>query len=239
MISLSLLIGACLWAVFAGHVLAAETTQQQPRNAGTGFFVSAEGHFISANHAIGSCRHPAVLTPEGLLPAAHISASKEKDVALIKTDRRPSSFGRFAANPMSASQHPLTVVRYRHDGGLGSRNTTAARFFSSIPSRDGAFAVETKQAIASGNSGAPIVSRDGAIVGMLVARAAQRPRIGIATDAFTLSEFLSHVGVEVETISENEDNPSAINTARAHLFTFPVVCAASKTDAGTRPAPEQ
>ena len=213
--SLSLLVGVSLSAAFAGHVVAAEPqppAPQHPRNAGTGFFVSAVGHFISANHAIGSCRHPAVLTPEGLLPSAHVSASKVKDIALIKTDLRPKSFGRFALNPIRAVQHPLMVVRYRHDDGLGSRNTTAAQFIGSIPSRHGAFALETSNAIAGGNSGAPVLGRDGAIVGMLVARAPQEPRIGIATDATTLSAFLSQAGVAVATISGTDDHPSS-NTA--------------------------
>ncbi len=195
-----------------------------PNNRGTGFFVSGEGHFVTADHVIGGCATNAVLTPSGVIPADLVARSKDKDVAVIKARRVPAVYGLFSADPIRAFRRPLTVTRFLINGGLASGNTTTARFLGKTTAAGGRFAIRTKGKIAGGNSGAPVFDAQGAIVGMLVARAEKDRHVGVAVDVFSIAEFLSQSGVRVETSAGGGANPLAGGATVTRTFTFPVLC---------------
>lgn len=203
-------------------------TTSLPNNRGTGFFVSGEGHFITANHVIGGCSTNAVLTPGGAMPTDLVARSKEMDLALIKTRSKPVSHGRFSVDPAQALRRTLSVTGYLTKGGLGSGSTTTGRFLGRTSARGGRFAIKAKDAIAGGNSGSPVVDYRGGIVGMLVARGQKDRRIGIAVDVFAITEFLSQSAVKIKTVPGGEHNPLAGGATSARAYTFPVLCLTPK-----------
>ncbi len=203
-------------------------TTSLPNNRGTGFFVTGEGHFITANHVIGGCSTNAVLTPGGAMPAELVSRSKEMDLALIKTRSKPVFHGRFNVDPAQAFRRTLSVTGYLTKGGLGSGSTTTGRFLGRTSARGGRFAIKAKDAIAGGNSGSPVVDYRGGIVGMLVARGQKDRRVGIAVDVFTITEFLSQSAIKIETVAGGEYNPLASGATVTRTYTFPVLCLAPK-----------
>lgn len=192
------------------------------KNLGTGFFVSGDGHFVTAGHVTGGCGTLGVSTPDGVMAADLVARSEDDDVAVIKTRRPSDVHGRFGADPARAFRRALTITRFLHEGGLGSGSTTTARFIGKTSARGGRFAIRARDTIAGGNSGAPVVDDGGGVVGMVVARARKDPRIGIAVDAFTITEFLSQSGVTIETIGSAA--PPAGGAAVARAYTFPMVC---------------
>ncbi len=59
---------------------------------------------------------------------------------------------------------------------------------------------------------------------MVVARAKKDPRVGIAVDVFTITEFLSQSDIMIETVAGGEYNTLAGGASFARTYTFPVVC---------------
>jgi len=75
-IASTLLAGLCL------------TAGRAAANA-TGFFVSAEGHFVSAYHVLNNCPFAGIHTPNGVLIGDLVAGSEEDDLAVVKTNQRP------------------------------------------------------------------------------------------------------------------------------------------------------
>lgn len=227
-------------AISAKHVTAdtesnAAAMMPLPRNRGTGFFIDAEGNFLTANHVIGGCKTNSVLTPDGIIAADLVARSQQHDVAVIRTRNKPVFFGRFSANPAQEIRHPLTVRRFLTTGGLASASTTTGRFLGKTPVPNGHFALKTKDTIVGGNSGSPVIDDRGGIVGMLVARASKDRRVAIAVDAFTITAFLSRQGIKVETIAAGEYAPVARSVTDPREYTFAVLCITPKKNRELNP----
>lgn len=206
-----------------------------PDNRGTGFFISGEGHFVTANHVIGGCNTNAVLTPGDVMPADLVARSKEKDLAVIKTRSRPAVHGRFSTDPTQAFRRALSVTRFLTKGGLGSGSTTTGRFLGRTSAHGGRFAIKVKDTIAGGNSGSPVIDYRGGIVGMLVARGQKDRRIGIAVDVFAITEFLSQSAIKIDTVPGGEYNPLAGGATLTRTYTFPVLCLMPKQQKASNP----
>lgn len=227
-LALGLMLRAEAWlpADVAGGVaaIAARASRAVPFNAGSGFFVNAEGDFVSAHHVIGGCRRPAVETPWGLWPARPVAASATQDIAVVRTDRRPPAHAVFARYPARLGAGSLWIARFASCGGLASRDIVAAEVLAIPRTWQGVLVFESTAAIGPGNSGSPVVDAQGAIAGMLVARAAAHAGTGMAVDGQTLKGFLIGAGVAFETVPESLPLPDGIAGAVAAQAAFPVVC---------------
>lgn len=209
-----------------------------PGNAGTGFFISARGDFVTAHHVIGGCASPALKTPDGLLEARPVTGSTTEDLSLIRTLKPPRVYARFAADPRQALINPVTIIRYRGGQGLASFDTTPAVFRGRYQNRDGGLVFEAAEPIEGGNSGSPVVARNGGVVGLILARAKEAPRITIATSAFNIAQFVAGAGVEIETITDQTTRPRAgrgVPMPGPTDFTFPVICLDKKRTATAGP----
>ncbi len=203
---------------------ATAATAAFPFNTGTGFFVSADGHFVSAFHVLGDCPRPAVETPDGILTGNVVASSRADDLAVIKTDARPRDYARFPAYPAVPVWDPVTIARFRGCGGLASFALSGG-FAASLAGRwPGVIAVQAAQPIQGGNSGSPVIDRNGAIVGMVVARLVQTTSTGIAVDVGAITRLLAEAGVPYEwTPSLLFLLPESYG-AGAHRYTFPALC---------------
>ncbi len=204
--------------------LAIPTAQAVPFNAGTGFFVNADGDFISANHVIGRCRRPAIETPSGLWPARPVAASAQQDIAVVRSEVKPAAHAVFADYASRLAPGSLWIARFHACGGLASRDIVEATPIPLPRSWAGFTAFATAVPIEDGNSGSPVVDAQGVTIGMLVARAATRAGTGLAIDDQTLKGFLLGAGVRFETAPESLPLPDGIAGAVAAQYAFPVVC---------------
>jgi len=124
--------------------------------------------------------------------------------------------------PARALENPVLIVRYRGRGGLPSRDIAIADYLGPDPLHRGDIRFQATETIEGGNSGSPLISQHGAVLGVLVARDAVRSYIGVAVDVFTLSRFLHDAGVEFET--EAAVNCIGGDPEKTGRFTFPVTC---------------
>lgn len=208
--------------------------------AAAGFFVSAEGDFLSADHVVRRCPAPYVDTMSGRLPLERIASSERLDVALLRAKYRPATFARFPMRPSQSLRGPLTMVR--RSGGVGKLRVVKARFAGYAEELGDKLVVRAEQQIIVGDSGSPLVDAGGSLVGMMVAKIADRGAIGIAVDTFTLVDFLAGAGVAIETVEPASKVDKISPEDVAIKFTFRVGCLANLEDAtkaGARQTPDE
>lgn len=195
-----------------------------PFNGGTGFFVSADGTFIAPYHVIGDCPHPALQTPDGLVVGRVLAASAILDIAVARGSVRSPSHAVFSEVRRSFLAQQLTVVRFRGCGGLSSRTAIDAASLPLLHRGPNMLALLAESPIQGGNSGSPVLDQNGAVVGMVTARAAAEARTGFAVDGETLTGFLIGAGIDVDVETNRPPVGDGLAGAIAAQYTFPVVC---------------
>lgn len=206
--------------------------------AASGFFVSADGDFLSADHAVRKCPAPYVETEKGRLPLERVASSRKLDVSLLRAKRGNPAFAYFPMRPSVSLRGPLTMVRRR--SGADKLRVVHARFAGYAENLGDKLVVRAERPIIVGDSGSPLVDADGALVGMMVAKAVKEDRIGIAVDTFTLVDFLAEAGVSIETVdpaTRPNGSKRASPEAIAGRFTYAVGCLAALEDAAQLRSP--
>lgn len=204
------------------HV-AADLATAYPFNSGTGFFVSREGHFVSAHHVIGTCRYPAVQTPDGVFVGRVLVTSAADDVTVIKTEYHPDDAASF---PVRASHawEPVTMARMRGCGGPASRDLAHGLAAPIGGAAAGQIVIRSEEPILGGNSGSPVIDATGALAGMLIARTQSETRTGIAVRSDRIAALMQSVGVEPRTGSAGLPLSAEYYGLRTAAYTFAVLC---------------
>jgi S1-C subfamily serine protease len=188
-----------------------------------GFFVNADGDFVSAYHLIGECAEPAVETSEMRLPAVRIAASATEDLVLIRTRGAPRGvFARFPASVGQSLAEPLRMVRRSGDGD--EVRTVEASFLGRAEQLGGKMVFQTERSIRGGDSGSPIVDGLARVVGLVVAKATHRAFLAIAVEAGTIVDFLAEAGISIVTDDRRLGADDGKTAANAVGFTYPVTC---------------
>jgi serine protease Do len=137
---------------------------------GTGFFVGTEGHLLTNAHVVGSANRVQVKTSIGLeVPAEVIAISKERDIALLKSQIAFPSPPRISqVRPNVATE--VFVVGSPLKESLG--NTVTRGIVSAIrtDSSSGRQFIQSDAAISPGNSGGPMFDAEGDVIGVSVAK---------------------------------------------------------------------
>lgn len=135
-------------------------------SAGSGFFISPEGHILTNNHVVGEANQVSVVLRDGReLPARLVGRDPASDLAVLKVDGRDFPHVTFsaAANPRVGE----AVIAIGNPYGLG---TTATHGIVSAYGRDiGSPFVDFIQLdapINQGNSGGPTFNEQGEVVGV-------------------------------------------------------------------------
>jgi hypothetical protein len=136
-----------------------------PDGNGTGFIVQPDGRAVTAAHVVGDHKKVTVRFVSGLeLEAAVVRSVPDRDLALID---------------VAGAGHPcLTVAERRADAGsevyaIGSPLGTALAFsvskgvVSGYPDMNAVTMLQTDASINKGNSGGPILSPSGAVLGVV------------------------------------------------------------------------
>ncbi len=168
------------------------TPNVQEVGAGTGFFVSADGWVMTNKHVVvDETATYTVLTNDGQSYEAKVMAKDPtNDIALLKIEISNAHYLRFAdSNQLQLGQHVIAI-----GNSLGQyQNTVTSGIISGIgrsiraggggidEQLDGV--IQTDAAINQGNSGGPLLSLTGAVVGINTAVALGGQSIGFAIPA--------------------------------------------------------
>jgi len=154
-------------------VIADAPAAEQPRSTsatGTGFFVSPDGHVITADHVIASGKQIRVRTKLGEFSARVVRRDPANDLAVLKVE------GTFAALHVlgSGKLRPadrVSTIGFPNPGlqGFAPKFSSGEVAALSGPGDDPRF-IQISVPIQPGNSGGPLVNSDGSVVGVVTGK---------------------------------------------------------------------
>ncbi len=165
---------------------------------GSGSIVSRDGHILTNHHVIAGCERLTVNGNDAFLVGSDVAL----DLAVLKSsqliDREPV---RFAARAIELGE-PLMVFGYPVFDISPSLNVTTGVVSSSTGYRGDRTQIQISAPVQPGNSGGPVISRNGAQVGVVVTKIAANERaesnienISYAVRSAEAAKFLESYGV--------------------------------------------
>ena len=184
---------------------------------GSGVVISPDGLVLTNSHVVEGARELRLTDPEGRsMEARLIGEDPDTDLALLARRRRAQPAGGHARRFQEARRGQLAVAI---GNPLGFESTVTAGVISalgrSLRARTGRLiedVIQTDAALNPGNSGGPLVSSRGEVIGINTAVIAGAQGICFAvasnTAQFVLSEILQHgrvrrafIGVAAQTVA--------------------------------------
>ncbi len=142
--------------------------EQRGREVGTGFLIDPSGTIVTNKHVIdGAFRITVTLSDKSQWDAKLLAATEMLDLAIVKIDAgRPLPFLKFADSDKARIGDPLIVIG--NPLGLGTSVSSGIvsavhRDLMNTPVDD---YIQTDAAINHGNSGGPVLDRDGEVIGI-------------------------------------------------------------------------
>lgn len=175
---------------------------------GTGFFVSNRGHLVTAYHLVRERENVAVRMAQGArpLPATVLKRDPQNDLALLKVDAitRPLDLARWQAVPVGLEAY---VVGYPLPGLQGGNiKITEGLYNGEAAIVRGHRLFQLSAQVQTGNSGGPVLSPDGLVMGVVQSKldamsVAQKVRdlpqnVNFAINSDVLANFLENTGTE-------------------------------------------
>jgi S1-C subfamily serine protease len=135
--------------------------------SGTGFFVNATD-LVTAAHVVDGCR--SVALGDGT-PLAVVARHPRLDLALLASPRRSASWIAVADGGRARLGQRIFVLGYPFFGTFGTAlNMTGGNVSALSGIGDDAATLTISAPVQPGNSGGPLLARDGTVIGVVVAR---------------------------------------------------------------------
>ncbi len=167
--------------------------------AGSGVVLGVSGQVVTVAHTVAGATSIRVVDAAGAeYPASVVAFEPDADLAVLHVDA-------LTAPPLDVGPPRLgngTLVRWSLDGGLSTRPVEITqRLAITIDDIYGSTSVrrsglEFSGSVVVGDSGGPIVSAEGIVIGIVYARSSSRADTGFATDADEINKLLQAVGNE-------------------------------------------
>lgn len=175
----------------AGSVFTGSSTSEA---VGTGFVVRSDGVILTNYHVVEDALGTTVTLPDGRTLAAHVLATdKEHDLAVLKIDARNLSTVTLGDSSKVVVGERVVAIGYALD--LAGGPTVTSGIISSLQrtievqdstggpqtsTRTYHDVIQTDAALNSGNSGGPLVTLDGDVIGINAAGSSQAENVGFA-----------------------------------------------------------
>jgi len=205
---------------------------------GSGFRIDTAGHVLTARHVVAGCARVTVLGAGGdLEPAEVVGVHAHMDAALLRTSPARSAPTDVQPDAMGDYSAAIRIVGYG-SGNARVPRTLEGRVAQSPKVKPGSGALVFHAPVGPGNSGAPILTGRGRVIGMVTGRFAtagqppvhrgDRLRVGVGLTATALTGFLADQGVGLP--------QDRLNLASPKAAVVRVLCALPKrwAPAGTR-----
>ena len=145
-------------------------------SSGTGFFVGPEGQMLTSFHVVDGAREIACRRPDGeIISAFVVRASPSNDIAVLQADVRPTHYLGLAPPDSLHHGDRVFTIGFPVADILGPEPRFTDGTVSALSvAGDDAF-VQISVPIQPGNSGGPLVTETGDVVGIIAATAAIEP----------------------------------------------------------------
>lgn len=210
-------------------------TSEKLAGSGSGFWVTAQGHLLTAKHVVAECSQLRVLH-EGVDQgrAEVVAQDPQEDVAVLKVDVRPPQVGVLR---VASARQGEDVVAYGFPLGSAlsasgvstSGTVNALAGLGNSPST-----LQISAPVQPGNSGGPLVDSGGSVIGIVVSKldALKLARatgdvpqnVNFAVKVSVASNLLDASGVSYATASSRKALGAAEITERARAIAVRVDC---------------
>lgn len=140
------------------------------KSGGTGFIIDAKGYLVTNYHVIENAKNIAVQNNRGEFVAKIVFTDPSKDIAILKID--DESFRPYNSVPYAISKNPAKLAEPIFTLGYPKNEIVYGQgYLSSLTGFNGdSLSCQIDMAANHGNSGSPILNKNGEVVGILNAR---------------------------------------------------------------------
>lgn len=155
---------------------------------GTGFVIEQTGLIATAWHVIGDGREIRVEFPDGreLAVTEVFASSSQLDLALLRVAEADLPILKLSDEDRSSQG--AEIVAMGHPEGF--RNSIVAGVVSGHQEIDGVEMIQLAMSIERGNSGGPVLNRQGEVVGVVTRKSALENKVGFAVPIRLLRDLL-------------------------------------------------
>ncbi|ETR77311.1 serine protease [Afipia sp. P52-10] len=203
-------------AVVRVDTRATKGADQRPGGVGSGIVLSPDGLVLTNNHVVGAARDIRLTMTDGLVTEARVlGTDPDTDLALLRADAVRNLTSASLGNSKALKRGQLVIAI---GNPLGFESTVTAGVISALGRSIRAVSgrmiedvIQTDAALNPGNSGGPLVSSRGEVIGIntAVIMGAQGICFAVASNTaeFVLSEIVRHgyvrrafIGVSAQTV---------------------------------------
>ncbi len=168
-------------------------------SAGSGVVLGAPGQVVTVAHTVAGATSIRVVDADGTgYEASVVAFDPDADLAVLDVD----GFDTPALTVGDVRLGDGTLIRWSVDEGVTSRQVeitqrlaiTIDDIYGSAPAKRSGF--EFSGEVVGGDSGGPIISSDGDVLGIVYARSRSRPDTAFATDGDQITAVLADAGAD-------------------------------------------
>ncbi|MDA9588815.1 serine protease [Candidatus Pelagibacter sp.] len=138
--------------------------------SGTGFFINQTGHIISNNHVIDSCNAVKLHYKGKVTPVTILATDRSNDLSLMKVDTKPDDVFSVATDDANLLDD-IYVAGFPFGKDVSSSVKVTKGVVSALTGIANNYSnIQIDAALQPGNSGGPIINKEGNVVGVAVAK---------------------------------------------------------------------
>lgn len=177
---------------------------------GTGFIIDSKGYIVTNSHVVEGARNVAVQNKKGDFVAKIIFNDPSRDIAILKIE--DDNFKPFSSIPYSISKKPGMLAESIFTLGFPRNDIVYGQGYLSSKTgfNDDTLSFQVDIAANRGNSGSPIIRKNGEVIGILNGRQTNTEGFAFAIESSNIYEALDELKKDTTYKNLKLNNRSAI-----------------------------
>ena len=220
----------------AGTDRPASSSGQEARiraSSGTGFFVTPDGKALTNAHVVRGCKDISIVTDGQSRPAKVLARDEKNDLALLSTDVHPARAADWRLRVRQGED--VVVYGFPLTGALASGGNVTTGIVTALAGlADDSRYLQVSAPVQPGNSGGPLLDRNGTVVGVIVSKLNALSVASVTGDIpqnvnFAIKASVATAFLDAQGIAHADNaGDAALSTPdiadRARSFTVRVLC---------------
>jgi serine protease Do len=202
-------------------------------SSGTGFFVTPDGKMLTNAHVVRGCKDISIVTDGQTRPARVLARDEKNDLALLSTDLQPARAADWRLRVRQGDD--VVVYGFPLTGALASGGNVTTGIVTALAGlADDSRYLQVSAPVQPGNSGGPVLDRNGTVVGVIVSKLNALSVASVTGDIpqnvnFAIKASVATAFLDAQGIAHADNaGDAALSTPdiadRARSFTVRVLC---------------